>query len=627
MNKYAFLIAFSILLICTNCQKKSDSSTYSWKDNYTKSEHYIEMRDGVKLFTAIYSPKDKSKDYPVLLKRTPYSCQPYGEDTLPARLHPNMELVKSGYIFVFQDVRGRWMSEGQYENTKPPYSLSDSTKTDELTDSWDTFEWLENNLSNYNGNAGVYGTSYPGWQTLVAARSNHPSIKAVIAAAPVTNFYFDDFNRYGMFALNYLPVVSLFGTPRPNPVDTAWWPDHSELYGLEGRHQPDYYQFFLDRMALSNFDDILDSTDFFWKNIKNHPHYDDFRKSRDWAQYYNDIECDVMVVGGWNDEQNLYGILNSYQHLEKHSPGANPKLVLGPWSHGHTSRGDSAYYLGDVFYGYNLSTAYMSEIEFPYFEGHLKDKEKPDRDKVQLFDTGNKKWNYFTQFPITNDTLKFYLENGKLAESEPSGISSFESFISDPFHPVPFIEADNFTMMAPKYYVTADQRFAGKRPDVLTFSSDILSEDVTVLGKVKALIDFMTNKEDADLFIKLIDVYPLDRLAKPTDKEGVKYSGYQQLVRCGFIRGRYRNGFEKAEPISPNELTQIDVPFLEVYYTFKKGHRIMIQIQSSLFPLYDLNPQNFVPSIYEATKSDFEKAEHKVFNSSTIQLPVTKIIN
>ena len=614
-----------ILASCSESSTKETQNEYEWQENYNKTETYVEMRDGVRLFTSIYSPKDTSQSYPVLLKRTPYSCRPYGSDTLPQRISHDINLVQSGYIFVFQDVRGRWMSEGEFENTKPPYSLFDTTKTDELTDTWDTFEWLADSLENYNGRAGMYGTSYPGWTTLVGARSNHPSLKAVLAMAPVTNFYFEDFNRYGLFALNYLPVLHAFGTAKNEPIDTAWSDANLAAYGFIDslELEPDYYAFFQKRLALTAFDDVLDSTNFFWKNIQSHPNYDEYRKQRDWIQYLDDIDCQVMVAGGWNDEQNLYGIINSYKKIAASATENKAQFVMGPWSHGHPVRGDSAYYLGNVFYGYNLSKNFMDAVETPYFEYHLKNKGEAPDFRVKLFDTGKKEWTYFDSYPSQmEDSITYYLSDGNLVSTAPITTKA-STYISDPFHPVPYVEGDDqFYRMAPKSYFTADQRFTAKRPDVLTFTSDPLAEDLTVLGEIKALIDFATNLEDADVYVKVIDVYPADRKPLKTDLEGVKMNGYQQLVRVGYIRGRYRNSFEQGEPFIPNQQTQVQVPLLDVYHTFKAGHRIMIQVQSSMFPLFDMNPQNYVEDIYQAERTDFEVAMHQVFNSSRIILPV-----
>ncbi|MFT5820242.1 MAG: putative CocE/NonD family hydrolase [Crocinitomix sp.] len=624
---YFIFLASFLVAACSENISAENTEPLAWQSDYTKQEITIEMRDGIQLFTTIYSPKDTTQSYPVLMQRTPYSCKPYGIDTMPAKLIHNPDLVASGYIFIKQDVRGRWISEGDYENTKPPYSLFDSSATDELTDTWDTFEWLADSLKNYNGNAGLYGTSYPGWTTLVGARSNHPAIKAVIASAPVTNFYFEDFNRYGLFGLNYLPVIHAFGTPRPGPTDTAWYKSNDEAYGIidSSKVYPDYYDFFLDRFTLNNYWDVLDSSDFFWQNIRAHANYDEFRKMRDWEQYYNDIECQVMVLGGWNDEQNLYGILNSFKHIEENSPKSNAQFVMGPWSHGHPTRADSAYYLGNVFYGYNLSTDFMENVEFPYFEKHLKGKGEAPDFSVKLFDTGKNEWAYFDEYPdSTGEELTYFLYQDKMNAAYPeiTQENDYQTYISDPFHPVPGLEGDDWYNMAPKPYFTADQRYTQKRPDVLTFETDVLNEDITVLGEIKALIDFATNLSAADIYVKVIDVYPMDRLPEDTDIEGVKMNGYQRLVRAGYIRGRYRNGFEQGEPFVANQKTTVEVPLLDVFHTFKSGHRIMIQIQSSMFPIFDLNPQNYVEDIYNAEKDDFAVAMHKVFATSRIVLPI-----
>ncbi len=595
-------------------------------DDYSKREVAISMRDGVKLFTTIYQPKDQSKDYPVLMIRTPYSVQPYGKDTMPDKLMHNPDLVASGYIFVRQDMRGRWMSEGQFENTKPPYSWKDSTKTDEVTDSYDTFEWLVDNLKNFNGNIGQYGNSYLGHTSLVSAVSKHPNLKAVLAMAPVTNFYFEDFNRYGLYGLNYLPVMDVFGVQKTEPTQESWYNVNDKPFTVDGKNglRVDYYDFFLNRMALTEFNDVIAPNNFFWENITNHPNYDAYRQERNWLQYLNEASCATMVVGGWTDEQNLYGIIKSFRTLNSKAPNSSAKLVLGPWSHGHPKLRNGSYRLGNIFYGDSLGEKYQSEIEFPYFEYHLKGKGEPLDFTAKVFNMGTHEWETYDNDPFfqEKDTITFYL--GATGNLSQSASRSNSIFISDPKHPVPFIEDDNFHIMAPKYYMNGDQRFASKRPDVLTFTSDVLTEDVDVSGVIRALIDFSTDHGDADVYVKVIDVLPMDRIADSTDAEGVKMNGYQKLVRVGYIRGRYRDSFEDPKPFKKNKKSEVEVPLLEVRHTFQKGHRIMIQVQSSMFPLFDLNPQNYVENIYKAEKSDFEKAEHTVYGTSRILLPVVR---
>lgn len=595
-------------------------------EDYEKEELYIEMRDGVKLFTTIYSPKESKGDYPVLMIRTCYSVAPYGKDTLPEEIMHNPDLVASGYIFVKQDVRGRWMSEGVFENTKPPYSWNDKKRTDEVTDSYDTYDWLAKNLENFNGNIGQYGNSYLGFTSLVASVTDHPNLKAVLAMAPVTNFYFEDFNRYGLYGMNYMPVMDVFGVQKTAPTTESWYNviDKPFMVDTANGLMEDYYDYFLKHRALSDAVHLIDSSNFFWKNITAHPNYDAYRQERNWIQYLNKSKCQTLVVGGWNDEQNLYGILNSFKKMAADAPESNAQLVLGPWSHGHPKRRDTSYYLGDIFYGDDLSKNYQEQVEFKYFEFHLKEKGAALDFRARVFDTGSKQWVNYRDDPFDDDLeeLTFYLNpNGSLSEELTTESTTY---ISDPDHPVPFLKGDEFHILAPKHYMTDDQRFVSKRADVLSFVSDPLKNSITVQGEIEALIQFASDHEDADLYVKIIDVFPMDRQPLATDKPGVKMNGFQHLVRCGYIRGRYHESFETPTPLIPGEKTAIQVPLLEVLHTFKPGHRIMIQIQSSMFPLFDLNPQKYIENIYEAVDSDFESARHEVFGDSKVVLPIAK---
>ncbi len=594
-------------------------------EDYEKEEIYIKMRDGVKLFTTIYSPKEAKEKLPVLMIRTCYSVRPYGKDKMPEKLMHNPDLVASGYIFVEQDVRGRWMSEGEFENTKPPYSWENKKRTDEVTDSYDTYDWLAKNLKNFNGNIGQYGNSYLGFTSLVASVTGHPNLKAVLAMAPVTNFYFEDFNRYGLYGMNYMPVMDVFGVQKEDTTSKPWYNVTTQGHLISGDKEilADAYGAFKANRALSSTDHMIDPKNFFWKNIKAHPNYDAYRQKRDWIQYLEKSQCPTMVVGGWNDEQNLYGILNSFKKMIHDAPESKAKLVLGPWSHGHPKRRDSLYYLGDIFYGVDLAKNYQENVEFDYFEFHLKGKGEEPSFRAHVFNTGSKEWVDFNDDPFADklNEMTLYLNpNGELSEQLKKGS---DTYFSDPDHPVPFIEDHTFHTMAPKHYMTDDQRFASKRPDVLTFATGPLDNDVTVQGEIETLIQFATDHQDADVYVKVIDVFPMDREAEETDLEGVNMQGFQHLVRMGYIRGRYRESFEKPMPFKPNQKTEVNVPLLEVLHTFKKGHRIMIQIQSSAFPLFDLNPQKYVESVYEAVDSDFEPAFHTVYGDSKIVLPVT----
>ncbi|MFT5859673.1 MAG: putative CocE/NonD family hydrolase [Flavobacteriaceae bacterium] len=595
-------------------------------NDYEKEELYIEMRDGVKLFTTIYTPKESQVDYPVLMIRTCYSVAPYGKDTMPAQIMHNPDLVASGYIFVKQDVRGRWMSEGVFENTKPPYSWTDKKRTDEVTDSYDTYDWLAKNLKNFNGNIGQYGNSYLGFTSLVASVTDHPNLKAVLAMAPVTNFYFEDFNRYGLYGMNYMPVMDVFGVQKTDTTSKSWYNvvDKPFMLDAENGLSEDYYDYFLQHRALSDVAHMIDSNNFFWNNIIAHPTYDAYRKQRNWIQYLNKSKCQTLVVGGWNDEQNLYGILNCFKKMAADAPESKAQLVLGPWSHGHPKRRDTAYYLGDIFYGDDLSKNYQEQVEFKYFEFHLKEKGAALDFRARVFDTGSKEWVNYQDDPFDDELkeLTLYLNpNGSLSEQSTTESSTY---VSDPDHPVPFLKEEEFHILAPKHYMTDDQRFVSRRPDVLSFVSDPLTDAITIQGEIEALIQFVTDHEDADLYVKVIDVFPMDRQPLITDKPGVKMNGFQHLVRCGYIRGRFHESFETATRLVPGEKTAIQVPLLEVLHTFKPGHRIMIQIQSSMFPLFDLNPQKYIENIYDAKDSDFESAVHEVFGDSKILLPIAK---
>ncbi len=592
------------------------------KKDYEKTEVYIEMRDHVKLYTAIYQPKDKKVKYPILLTRTPYGCAPYGAE-MPNEIMYNELLVKEGYIFVYQDIRGRSMSDGEdMINLKPVYSHKDPKKTDEVTDSYDTFEWLIKNVKNNNGKIGIYGNSYRGWTALMGSLSNHRALKAVQIGAPCISDYFEDFSRYGLFSLGYTPIIDWFGTPKTERVTGPWWEQKLDYFSFyenpTNKLDKDNYEFFLKKGALKNFTNLLSEKNYFWKYLKEHPSYDAVRKEYNAINYIKNINCPILLVGSWNDEQNLYGVIHSYEGISKNNK-ALTTYIVGPWNHGGYNKKDSLIYVGNIYYGKNINRDYLKK-EFDFFECHLRTGKKSNLPLISFFDTGRKEWDYYTEKPKTITKSLFLHSNESLSEKEliTEEKNIFFEYVSDPNKPVPYIEQDDYHLFVSKSFMTDDQRFAYKRPDVLTFIAETLTEDITFSGKIDALLKFSTDHQDADLIVKLIDVLPMDRKPESTDKPYIKMNGYQQMVRCGYIRGRYRDDFSTPKPFQPMMIADVKVELLNIHHTFKKGHKIMIQIQSSLFPLFDRNPHNYIENIFEANDSDFVKAIHRIYSGSKI---------
>ncbi|MEZ6093963.1 MAG: CocE/NonD family hydrolase [Pirellulaceae bacterium] len=591
-----------ILLCLSQCLESVGVAQHSNRA-YTKTEHRLAMRDGVTLYTAVYSPADKSEQYPILLTRTPYGCNPYGEEQLETLMY-NRDLVEAGYIFVFQDLRGRAMSDGdpEFENLKPAYSLADSSRIDEVTDTYDTIEWLLTNVDNHNDRVGIWGHSYSGWTALMGAVSAHPNLKAVLAAAPSIDIFFEDFGRNGLFALAYTPVLDWFGTPKTDRQEGPWWENKLDYWADAKRFglAKDSYEFFLKKGSLKNFDDLVGPENYFWTFLKTHPNYDEFRQQHNSLQYLQNIQCPVLIVGGWNDEQNLYGFLKSYQTIQSQNPESDCRLVVGPWSHGQHRETATQCYVGNVFFGDDIAQTYQRDFEFRWLESQLRDESDSQLPEASIFDTGTKKWLQYGDYPPKNTRRqRLYLNaNETLTANAPEDSDLCFEFISDPAKPVPYVEGDAFSLFPQGHYMTDDQRFASKRPDVLTFVSEPISENTQLVGPLTAHLQFATDQSDADLIVKLIDVYPMDRQPLPSDKPILKMNGYQQLVRIGCIRGRFRESYSHPQPLVAGEPTPIQVELLDVCHTFKPGHRLMIQIQSTMFPLFDRNPQKYVENIF-----------------------------
>jgi putative CocE/NonD family hydrolase len=614
--KTALLLTLFLFTFCNTTRAQ-----HLTEADYEKKETYIITRDKVALYTVIYQPKNKSKKYPVLLTRTPYGCAPYGSE-MPEEIMYNELLVREGYIFVCQDIRGRAMSDGEdMINMKPAFSLKDRTRTDEVTDAYDTIDWLVKNIAGNNGKLGLYGHSYRGWTALMGALCHHKALKAVQTGSPCIDIYFEDFSRYGLFALAYTPIIDWFGTPKIRREEGPWWERRKEYFSSfespVNKLDKDNYDFFLRVGALKNFTTLLSEKNYFLKYLKDHPDYDSARQERNAIPYLKNINCPILIVGGWNDEQNMYGVVKSFEAVSANNKAVT-KYIVGPWTHGDYRHSDGAFYVGDIFYGNDINDDYKKR-EFNFFQAYLNNGVSDTLSNISLYNTGTKQWTYSDKMPEGKHNT-FYLQPGELLSQNPpsSGDRNFFEYISDPAKPVPYVEDDNFNLFIAKNSMTADQRFASKRPDVLTFATPVLQQDICIGGKLTAALKFSTSLEDADLIVKLIDVLPMDRKPEPTDKPGVKMNGYQQLIRCGYIRGRYRNSFSKPLPFKPGEVTDVHVDLLNICHTFKKGHKVMIQIQSSYFPLFDRNPQRYITNIFEANDSDFVKANHRIYSGSKI---------
>ena len=637
INQRIYIILFLSFIVfsCKKEQSQEQTETNYVEENYDKTETTITMRDGVKLFTSIYTPKDKSQEYPILLQRTPYSVRPYGADKFKRNIGPNEHLMKDKYIVVYQDVRGRWMSEGTYDNMRAYIpNKPDSTYVDESSDTYDTIDWLVKNVANNNGKVGTWGISYPGFYSTYSTIDAHPALKAASPQACIGDFFFDDFRHNGAYMLAYFRATSLFGTPKDTPTDTAW-------YTLPDLKTQDQYQFFLDAGPLKNLDsyfkyDKLDDTslqndnevtDFFWKELKEHPNYDELWQSKGIIQHLKNINSSVatMVVGGWFDAEDLYGPLETYKTIEKYNKDNYNTLVFGPWSHGQWARTNPDNSVGNYHFGDSISLFYQEKIETKFFNHFLKgvgDKNS-GLPEAYVFDSGKKEWKTYNSWPPEN-TQKFtmYLsDNQKLTAT--SGAEKGIQFISDVKKPVPYTE-DIKTVFTPRKYMTDDQRFAARRSDVLIFETPVLTEDLTLAGDIMAKLQVATTGTDADWIVKVIDVHPHDTEENEDMQNHLKMSNYHLMVRSEVMRGKFRNSFTYPEPFTPNKKTAVNIKLQDVFHTIKKGHKLQIQVQSTWFPLIDLNPQTYVDNIFYASEEDFKTQTHTVYTSSAIEFTILK---
>ena len=581
------------------------------KANYTKYEHRIAMRDGKRLFTSVYMPKDGSKKYPILLNRTPYSVAPYGVDQYKADIGPSPLFGKDGFIVVYQDVRGKVMSEGEFINMTPHKPVKKgSTEVDESSDTYDTIEWLIKNLPNNNGRVATWGISYPGFYTAAGMIDAHPALKLASPQAPITDWFTgDDFHHNGaLFLPHAFNFLYSFGQPRPEPAI----PNRNAF----DYKTPDGYKFFLDLGPLYNASERhMKNNVQFWTDMMKHPNYDEFWQSRNLRPHLKNIQPEILTVGGFFDAENLYGAQQVFKNVEQQGFAKSNRIVMGPWFHGGWAR-DAGSGLGDI--GFNAKTGewYRENVELPYFKHILKDGPDPKLPKALMFESGSNVWRRYDAWPPKEAKAKtlYFHSNGKLSFTPQSEASlAFDEYPSDPSKPVPYIPQISPRMT--REYMVMDQRHASTRPDVLTYVTDELEEDLVLAGPVSPTVFLSTTGTDADIIVKLIDVFPNDFPDPSPNPGGVSMGGYQMMVRGDVFRARFRESYSTPKPFVPGKAEKIEWKLPDVNHSFRKGHRLMIQVQSTWFPLVDRNPQKFVPNINEAREADFQKATHRLWRA------------
>ena len=583
-------ISFFIFLLTAifSCTSEIVIDEIWLSDNYTKSEIMIPMRDGVKLYTSVYQPIGTEKR-PVLIVRTPYSCAPYGDGWKTDLSEYMYKFLQNRYVIVFQDVRGRYMSEGDFINVRPYNPNKSGIEIDEASDTYDTIEWIVNNIDN-NGAVGVTGMSYPGFYATMAALSGHPALKAVSPQAPILDWFKgDDVHHNGaLMLMDIYSFAPYMFKEHDNPTE--------EDHGLPSPIGSDAYQWFLNKRTPSNLTAALPDTLDFWNEILEHPDYDDYWKLRSLEPHLTDILPAVLVVGGEFDTDDCYGALNTYKLIRKNSPRTDLHFVYGPWPHGGWHSLDYEG-LGEVKFGKDLSRFFMNDIEYPFFRYYLEGKGRRPA-PVYIYASGSEDWQMMETWPSDDIVEKtvYLSEHGILSFDAPEDLESSSSYISDPSSPVPFMaDASNRN----NAYMVADQSFASERPDVLTFTSEVQKDILKLQGPIQ--VDFYSSltTEDADIVVKFIDVYP---------------DGYQMLVRGEVFPVRYREGIEAPKPAVPGEIMHIAFTMNDIAHWILPGHRIMIQVQSSWFPLVNLNPQIFIDNIYNAVTEDYMNSEITLYH-------------
>jgi putative CocE/NonD family hydrolase len=623
-KSYRLVVAvLAVLTLASTAASAQQPATDAPKEDYvrahyTKYEFRIPMRDGKRLFTSVYTPKNATAGpYPFLMDRTPYSVAPYGEDQYPSRLGPSDEFEKGGYIFVYQDVRGRWMSEGEFAEMRPHIDEKKSPQdVDDSSDTYDTIEFLLKHVANNNGKVGIWGISYPGFYTSASIIDSHPALVAASPQAPMTDLFLGDDGYHGgafMLSANFG-----FYAPFFHPQDGPQTPKPTVPYDFG---TPDGYKFYLQAGNIANLDKLyLKGSNWLFNDQAKHDTYDAYWQARDLSRHMKNVHCAVLVVGGWYDAEDLSGPYKTFNAISKFNPETPTTLVEGPWVHGGWARGDGSH-LGDVQFNAKTSEYFRTNIQFPFFEHYLKGKGAA-QPKAVVFETGTNVWRNFEAWPpkaATPKTLYFH-SGGKLSFEHPNESKSVDEYVSDPAHPVPFVGYTTDTV--PQRYMVDDQRFASYRPDVVVYQTEPLDDDLTIAGPISPKLKIASSGTDSDFDVKLIDVYPE---ADPVSEEGtrpnkrildeppVHMGGYQQLLRGEPFRAKFRNSWEKPEALTPGKQTEIDFVMPDLFHTFRRGHRIMVQVESSWFPLTDRNPQTFT-DIPNAKPEEFQKVTEQIFH-------------
>lgn len=618
------VVYLSILFFPVSLWSQSNTDSIWVRANYIKSEHFITMRDGIRLYTAVYTPKDTAHTYPILMNRTPYSCRPYGKDNYRKRLGPNVYLMKEKYIFVYQDARGRYKSEGNFREMTPYIEEKKSAKdVDESSDTYDTIEWLLKNTRN-NGNVGIYGISFPGFYSTASLPDAHPALKAVSPQAPMSDeFIGDDCNHNGaFFLLDNFDFYKGFDGPRTNNGE-SYKPFFETNY-------KDAYQFFLDLGPLKNANTnryFYDSNST-WRLTVKHDTYDEYWQIRSIRPHLKNIKPAVLLVGGWFDAEDLFGALKTYAAIEKQSPSNNARLVMGPWTHGGWAA-PSWKSFADYYFGADLNILYQQQIETPFFNYYLKQKGSFQQPEITLFETGSNQWKHYDVWPPkqSEPTIFYLRSNQQVNKEKPTEAKGVTEYVSDPNKPVPY--TDGIWEERNNKYMAEDQRFAAKRADVISFQTTPLQNEMTLTGEVGVNLFVSTTGTDADFIVKIIDVWPERSYLSTPDsaQHPVAMHAYQQMVRAEVFRGKFRESFEKPVPFVKDKIEKVSFNLNEIAHTFKKGHQLMVQVQSSWFPLVDRNPQTFgyIPGM---DKKDFKKETISIYHnaefSSNVVLPVMK---